>query len=88
MLTNKELAALMRNYHSAKIAADKAKAVGDQLKAEMVERGVTEIEAGGFKASIKEVTSTTLDTKALKAARPELWGVYGKTTTTTRLYFK
>lgn len=88
MLNQKELAALMRNYHAAKLAADKLKTIGEQLKAEAAERGVCELEAGGFKATVKEVTSTTLDSKALKTARPELWEVYGKTTTTTRLYFK
>lgn len=88
MMDKKELAALMRAYHAAKLAADKAKDIGEQLKAELAERGTDTVEAGGFKASVKEVSAVTLDMKALKAAHPELWEVYGKTTSTTRLYFK
>lgn len=88
MLTQKELAALMKAYHAAKIAADKVKDFGEQLKAEAAERGVSKLEAGGYIATVKEVTSTTLDSKKLKADKPELWEIYGKTSTTTRLYFK
>ena len=88
MLNQNELAALMRAYHAAKIAADKAKALGEQLKAEAAERETDRLEAGGFIATVKSVTSATLDGKALKAAEPELWQKYSKTSTTTRLYFK
>lgn len=88
MLNNKELAALLRTYHAAKVAADKAKALGEQIKAEAAERGVDKLEAGGFIATVKAVTSTTFDSKAFKAADPETWEQFAKTSTTTRLYFK
>lgn len=88
MLTQKQLEALMRAYHAAKVAADKAKDLGDQIKAEAQERGTTTLEAGGFRATLKEVTSSNLDVKTLKTEHPELVEVYMKSTTTTRLYFK
>lgn len=88
MLTQNQLAILMKTYHAAKIAADKAKDLGEQIKAEARERGVAKLEAGGYVATIKDVTSITLNSKRLKADMPELWDTYSKTRTTTRLYFK
>ena len=88
MLTQKELATLMKAYHTAKIAADKAKSLGEQLKAEMLERNMDKLEAGGYIATVKSVTSATLDSKALKAAEPETWKRFSRTNTTVRLYFK
>lgn len=88
MLNQNKLAALLRAYHAAKVAADKAKALGDAIKAEAKEQGVNVLEAGGFIATVKDVTSNTFDSRAFKADYPELYAKYCKPNTTTRLYFK
>ena len=40
--------------------------------------------AGAFKVSYKSVTSSRLDSKALKVAAPELWQRFSKQTTARR----
>lgn len=84
----REIAALIRAYHSAKIAADNMKSIGNQLKEIAKDAGVEELRGGGFIVTVKDVTSTTLDSKALKADMPELWETYGKTSTSTRICIK
>ena len=45
----------------------------DSVKAEMEALHLEEVTAGGYKASWKEVFSNRIDSKALKAARPEVY---------------
>ena len=61
-----------------------AEALTDKLKAVMVERGEEVLTGDGWKASWKNVTSSRLDGKALKAAMPEIAAQFTKATTTTR----
>ena len=61
-----------------------AEALTDKLKAVMVERGEEVLIGDGWKASWKNVTSSRLDGKALKAALPDVAAAYTKTTTTCR----
>lgn len=61
-----------------------AEALTDKLKDVMVERGEEVLTGDGWKASWKNVTSSRLDGKALKAALPDVAAQYTKTTTTTR----
>ena len=42
------------------------------------------ITAGAFKVTWKAVTSTRIDTAALRKDLPEIWQEYGKTSTTKR----
>lgn len=88
MMNQKEKAALLKAYHAAKVAADKAKAIADQIKAEMEQEGENRWEAGGFIASISTYTTTSLDTKALKADHAELCKQYMVSKAQTRLNFK
>ena len=48
----------------------------DQVKAEMEGQHLEEVTAGGFKACWKEVFSNRIDSKALKAARPEIYNQF------------
>ena len=60
-------------------------AIEDQLKAHMAEKGIDAFTAGAFKVTWKEVTSTRLDTTAMKKAMPaEVLAPFTKTTTTKR----
>ena len=61
-----------------------AEALTDKIKAVMVERGEEVLTGDGWKASWKNVTSSRLDSKALKAAMPEIVKQFTKSTTTTR----
>ena len=54
----------------------------DEIKAAMGDQ--QEITAGAFKITWKQITSTRLDGKALKAALPDVVSRFTKTTTTRR----
>ena len=56
----------------------------DDLKAYMAANGADELHGPTFKITWKAVTSSRLDSKALKAAAPELWERFTKTVTTRR----
>ena len=45
----------------------------DELKAYMTANNADELHGPSFKITWREVTSSRLDSKALKAAAPELW---------------
>ena len=59
-------------------------AIQDAIKAHMTEAETDTITAGAFKVTWKPVTSTRIDTTALRKDLPEIWQEYGKTTTTRR----
>ena len=59
-------------------------AIQDAIKAPMTEADTDTITAGAFKVTWKAVTSTRIDTTALRKDLPEIWQEYGKTTTTRR----
>lgn len=59
-------------------------ATEDTLKAYMTANGADELHGASFKITWKEVTSSRLDGKALKAAAPELWQRFTKQTATRR----
>lgn len=59
-------------------------ALQDVIKALMEETATDTINAGQYKVTWKSVTSTRIDTTALRKDLPEVWQEYGKTTTTRR----
>ena len=59
-------------------------AIQDASKAHMTESDTDTITAGAFKVTWKAVTSTRIDTTALRKDLPDIWQEYGKTTTTRR----
>lgn len=63
-------------------AQEEAEAIKDELKAAM--GSAEELRAGEYKITWKAVASSRVDTKALKAAAPELVERFTKTTTTRR----
>ena len=64
--------------------ADEIAAIEDSLKAYMTANGAEELHGLTFRITWKEVTSSRLDSKALKAAAPELWQRFSKQTTARR----
>ena len=59
-------------------------ATEDSLKAYMAENCTDTLHGPSFKITWKEVTSSRLDSKALKAEAPALWERFSKQTTTRR----
>ena len=65
-------------------AQAEAEAIKDTIKAHMGD--AQELRAGEYKVTWKPVTSSRLDSKALKAAAPELVERFTKTVTSRRFY--
>lgn len=61
-----------------------AEAIKDAIKQKMVDEGTEELTGNGWKATWHAVTSTRLDTKALKAADPATFAKFSKTSTVCR----
>lgn len=61
-----------------------AEAIKDAIKAEMIERGQETLTGNGWKASWKVIESARLDTKALKAAMPDIAARFTVTTRASR----
>lgn len=64
--------------------AGEISALEDELKAHMSATGTDEITGTTFKITWKTVTSSRLDSKALKAEVPDLWARFSKPTTSRR----
>lgn len=83
-----DLTALVNQYKEAQQLAEAAaaemEALKDQLKAELAARSTESMTVGTHKVSCVTVTSSRLDSKALKAAAPDLAERFTKTTTSTR----
>lgn len=59
-------------------------AIKDLFKSKMIEEGSDHIESDVFRASWQVITSNKLDTKALKADRPEVYEAFCKPSKSTR----
>lgn len=84
-MEKKNIAALFRAYHAAKLAADKAKALSTEIKSAI---GAEPTTAGGFTAHVTIVTSERFDTARFKREQPALYAQYCSPQTTERLIFK
>ena len=79
-----KLAELRELRRMADELAAEITATEDELKAYMTANSTDELYGPSFKITWKSVTSSRLDSKALKAAAPELWERFSKSTTTRR----
>lgn len=80
----KELAEYIRMQEEAAAMVESLK---DQLKERMAASGVESLEGSEHKATYKAVTSSRVDTAAIKRDMPEVAARYTKTTTTRRFTF-
>ena len=78
----RELRSLQRLIEEAE---QEAEAIKDGIKAQLTAQGVDELQAGEYRVSWKAVTSSRLDSKALKAALPDVVERF-TTTSTTRQF--
>ena len=65
-------------------ATAQMEAIKDAIKLKMVDDGTEVLQGNGWKATWHTVTSSRLDSKALKAAYPDLVAQFSKTSSTTR----
>lgn len=61
-----------------------AEALKAEIKADMESKGVDELKTKNFIVRWKEIISSRLDSKALKAALPDVYGQYCKASTSRR----
>ena len=80
----KELAEYIRMQEEAAAMVESLK---DQLKERMTAAGVESLAGSEHKATYKVVTSSRVDTAALKKELPEIAARYTKTTTARRFIF-
>lgn len=80
----RELAEYIRMQEEAAAMVESLK---DQLKERMTAAGVESLAGSEHKATYKAVTSSRVDTTALKKELPEVAARYTKTTTTRRFTF-
>lgn len=80
----KELAEYIRMQEEAAAMVESLK---DQLKERMTAAGVDSLAGSEHKATYKAVTSSRVDTAAIKRDMPEVAARYTKTTTTRRFTF-
>lgn len=83
-----EMLKLVEQYKEAQQLAEEAaaemEALKERLKAELAARQAEEMTVGLHKVRCITITSSRLDTKALKAAAPDLAARFTKTTTQQR----
>ena len=63
---------------------EQAEAIKDVIKFVMVEKETEEITGSGWRATWHNTKTERIDSKALKAALPEVYQEYSKTTMSTR----
>jgi predicted phage-related endonuclease len=80
----KELAEYIRMQEEAAAMVESLK---DQIKERMTAAGVESLAGAEHKATYKAVTSSRVDTAAIKRDMPEVAARYTKTTTTHRFTF-
>lgn len=68
--------------------ADEIGTMQDAIKAEMAAQGTDTLCVGEYKVSWKSVTSSRIDTTALKAQMPDVAAQFTKTTETRRFLVK
>ena len=77
----KKLQAIEEQQKELEVAAD---AIRAELKADLEEKGVEELQTKNFIVRWKEIISSRLDSKALKTALPDVYGQFCKATTSRR----
>ena len=87
-MSSTELLSLVEQYKEAQQLIEAAQAEMDTIKttitAEMTRRDVARMDVGTHKVTLKTVTTSRLDGKAIKAAAPDLAARFTKTMISTR----
>lgn len=87
MNINQIMSELAQYIRMQEEAAAMVESLKDQIKAQMSAAGVDTLAGDEHKATYKAVTSSRVDTTALKRDLPEIAAQYTKTTTARRFTF-
>ena len=79
-----EIDVKVKELRELQAMVEEATAQIEAIKLKMVDEGTEVLQGDGWKATWHTVTSSRLDSKALKAAHPDLVAQYSKATSTTR----
>ncbi len=87
-MSSAELLSLVEQYREAQQLIEAAQAeletIRAQVTAEMYRRGVAQLDAGTHRVRLQEITTSRLDSKALRAAVPDLAARFLRQTTIRR----
>ena len=87
-MSSTELISLVEQYREAQQLIEAAQAeleaIKAQVTAEMDRRGVSQMDADTHRIRLQQVTTSRLDSKALRAAVPDLAARFIRQTTTRR----
>lgn len=87
-MSNTQLLPLVEQYREAQQIIEQAQAEMEMLKtqivAELAARSTDRLDVGTHRVTVQTVTTHRLDSKAIKAAAPELAARFTVTTTGTR----
>jgi len=87
-MSNQDLTAALREFQEYKRIREEAdnamKTLQAKITAHMAMQDVTEMVVDVYRVSYKPVTSTRLNTTALKAAKPDIFAQFSTTTTARR----
>lgn len=87
-MSSTELRSLVEQYREAqqliKAAQAELETIRAQVMTEMDRRGVAQMDVGTHRVRLHEVTTSRLDSKALRAAVPDLAARFIRQTTTRR----
>ena len=87
-MANQELIAKLNELAELRKMAEDLNAeietIQADIKAHMSAEATDTLTVGPFKVTWKPITSTRIDTTALRKDLPEIWQEYGRTTTTRR----
>ena len=87
-MTNIEVKEMLKEAKQLKVMLEELTAeiatIEDGIKAELAARSVDTIIVDEYKVTWKEVTSTRIDTTAIKKALPDIAERFSKTTTSKR----
>ena len=87
-MSSTELVSLVEQYREAQQLIEAAQAeleaIKAQVTAEMDRRGVSQMDAGTHRIRLQQVTISRLDSKALRAAVPDLAARFIRQSTTRR----
>ena len=88
-MTNKQLDNRVKKLQSIeaqmKELEEQADAIRAEIKADLESKGEDEHDTGSFMIRWKEIISRRLDSKALKAALPDVFAAYSRESTSRRL---
>lgn len=83
-MLNEKIRALRQYKRAMEELQHNITAIEDEIKEEMRTRDVEQLMTGDHTVTWKKVASVRLDTKALKAERPEIYARYAVTSETRR----